>query len=145
VIGGCPQEDVDLIMKLAVRSGLGDSTPVPPKPVALFITDNPARDLSKSKPGIEMAREEYEETCFPTIQALLDKTGVKPSQINFVITNSSLFNPTPSLSAAIINRFGMRDDTINYSLGGMGCSGVAGCRECCARRPPRRAWIVEPT
>lgn len=43
-------------------------------------------------------------------------------QINFVITNSSLFNPTPSLSAAIMNHFKMAATTINYSLGGMGCS-----------------------
>ncbi len=70
-----------------------------------------------------MAREEYEATCFQCVEALLAKTGVKASQIRFVITNSSLFNPTPSLSACIINRFKMRDDTVNYSLGGMGCSG----------------------
>jgi 3-ketoacyl-CoA synthase len=31
-------------------------------------------------------------------------------------------NPTPSLSAAIMNHFKMPSTTINYSLGGMGCS-----------------------
>jgi hypothetical protein len=29
-------------------------------------------------------------------------TGVQPRQIGIVITNSSLFNPTPSLSASIM-------------------------------------------
>ena len=42
-----------------------------------------------------------------------------------VIVNSSLFNPTPSLSAMIMNRFKMPPTTINYNLGGMGCSGEA--------------------
>jgi hypothetical protein len=44
-----------------------------------------------------------------------------------VITNSSLFNTTPSLSATLMNHFGMPANTINYNLGGMGCSG--GCRD----------------
>jgi 3-ketoacyl-CoA synthase len=47
---------------------------------------------------------------------------VKPSQIGYVITNCSLFNPTPSLSATIMNHFGMSGKTLNYHLGGMGCS-----------------------
>lgn len=34
----------------------------------------------------------------------------------------SLFNPTPSLSAMIMNHFKMGSRTINYNLGGMGCS-----------------------
>jgi predicted naringenin-chalcone synthase len=42
-----------------------------------------------------------------------------------VITNSSLFNPTPSLSATIMNHFKMPHTTLNYNLGGMGCSAGA--------------------
>ncbi|KAI8463992.1 MAG: FAE1/Type III polyketide synthase-like protein-domain-containing protein [Monoraphidium minutum] len=116
--GGLAEEDLALLCKLAYRSGLGDDTAVPPKPRAVYMSG----ELGGHKPGIELAREEYEQTCFPCVEELLAKTGVKPSQIGFVITNSSLFNPTPSLSAALINRFKLRDDTINYSLGGMGCS-----------------------
>jgi len=52
----------------------------------------------------------------------LNKTGVQPRQIGIVITNSSLFNPTPSLSATIMNHFKMPHTTFNYNLGGMGCS-----------------------
>lgn len=37
-------------------------------------------------------------------------------------TLCSLFNPTPSLSACIMNHFKMGSKTINYNLGGMGCS-----------------------
>ena len=116
--GDMAPEDVDLLCRLAYRSGLGDATAVPPKPVA-YVRDG---KLGGHKPGIEAAREEYEATCFSCVAQLLEKTGADPSAIKFVITNSSLFNPTPSLSAALINRFKLRDDVINYSLGGMGCS-----------------------
>jgi 3-ketoacyl-CoA synthase len=67
-------------------------------------------------PGMEAARFEFAATCFSCIEELLQKTGVKPSQINFVITNSSLFNPTPSLSATIMNHFKMGGNTKGYSL-----------------------------
>ena len=36
--------------------------------------------------------------------------------------NCSLFNPTPSLSAMIINHFKMRSNVVSYNLSGMGCS-----------------------
>ena len=73
--------------------------------------------------GIEPARFEFSATCFPAIEDLFAKTGVSPQQVKFIVTNSSLFNPTPSLSAMIMNHFKMGSDTKNYSLGGMGCSG----------------------
>lgn len=43
-------------------------------------------------------------------------------QIDILITNCSLYCPTPSLSAHIVNKFKMRSNVITYSLGGMGCS-----------------------
>jgi len=49
--------------------------------------------------------------------------GVQPRQIGIVVVNSSLFNPTPSLSATIMNHFKMPHTVLNYNLGGMGCSG----------------------
>lgn len=61
----------------------------------------------------------YRFTC---IDELLSRTGVSPSDIDIVITNCSLFCPTPSLSAMIMANYGMRADCENYSLGGMGCS-----------------------
>ena len=39
-----------------------------------------------------------------------------------LVVNCSLFNPTPSLSAMIINKFKMRTNIESYNLGGMGCS-----------------------
>jgi FAE1/Type III polyketide synthase-like protein len=43
-------------------------------------------------------------------------------QIDILVVNCSLFNPTPSLSAMIVNHFKMRSNIITYNLGGMGCS-----------------------
>jgi len=72
------------------------------------------------------ARKEFEICCYSAVRDLLNKTGVQPKQIGIVITNCSLFNPTPSLSATLMNHFGMGSSTINYNLGGMGCSGALG-------------------
>ena len=49
-------------------------------------------------------------------------TGIKAKQIGVLVVNCSLFNPTPSLSAMIINKFKMRSNIISYNLSGMGCS-----------------------
>lgn len=43
-------------------------------------------------------------------------------QVDALVVNCSLFGPTPSLSAMIINHFRMRSNIISYNLGGMGCS-----------------------
>lgn len=43
-------------------------------------------------------------------------------QIDILVVNCSLFNPTPSLSAMIVNHFKMRSNIVSYNLGGMGCS-----------------------
>jgi len=43
-------------------------------------------------------------------------------QIDILITNCSLYCPTPSLSSLVVNHFKMRSNIISYSLGGMGCS-----------------------
>jgi 3-oxoacyl-[acyl-carrier-protein] synthase III len=71
---------------------------------------------------------------------------VKAKQIGIVITNCSLFNPTPSLSAQIMNHFEMGSGTLNYNLGGMGCSaGVVAldlARQMLQLYPDRYALVV---
>jgi 3-ketoacyl-CoA synthase len=102
-------EDVEFQSKVVNRSGLGDETCVTPA-------------IAKYTTGMAVAREEFETTCFAAVAELLSKTGVDPRRIRFLVTNSSLFNPTPSLSAMIMNRFKFGAGTRNYALGGMGCS-----------------------
>lgn len=52
----------------------------------------------------------------------LKSSGYKAQDIDILIVNCSLFSPTPSLCAMIINDFGMRSDILSYNLSGMGCS-----------------------
>jgi 3-ketoacyl-CoA synthase len=72
---------------------------------------------------MEKARLEFELVIGSAVQDLLAKTGVKPKQIGVLIANCSLFTPTPSLCATLMNKLKMRHDVISYNLGGMGCSG----------------------
>ena len=44
--------------------------------------------------------------------------GIKPRDIDFLVVNCSLFCPTPSLSAMIVNHFRMRSNIVSYNLGG---------------------------
>ncbi|GBF92374.1 hypothetical protein Rsub_05576 [Raphidocelis subcapitata] len=104
-------DDLQFQEKILMRSGLGDETYVPP----WLYSKPPHYDMTH-------ARKEFEICCFSAVRELLNKTGVHPKRIGAVIANCSLFNPTPSLSATIMHHFGMGAGTINYNLGGMGCS-----------------------
>ncbi|KAM7274468.1 hypothetical protein ACFE04_016334 [Oxalis oulophora] len=97
--------------KILERSGLGDSTYLPE--AVLNIPPNPS---------MHEARKEAEVVMFGAIDELLAKTAVKPKDIGILIVNCSLFNPTPSLSAMVINHYKLRGNIISYNLGGMGCS-----------------------
>ena len=73
--------------------------------------------------GMADARAEAEFVLFSCLDALFASSpAVGPSDIDVLITNCSLFTPTPSLSSLLINRYKMRSDIQSYSLGGMGCS-----------------------
>ncbi|KAJ4878813.1 3-ketoacyl-CoA synthase 17 [Raphanus sativus] len=93
------------------RSGLGQKTYVPE--ALLRVPPNPS---------MSEARKEAETVMFGAIDAVLEKTGVKPKDIGILVVNCSLFNPTPSLSAMIVNKYKLRENILSYNLGGMGCS-----------------------
>jgi predicted naringenin-chalcone synthase len=58
---------------------------------------------------------------------LLSCPGLKPTDIDILLTNSSIYCPTPSLASMVINMYGMREDVQAYHMGGMGCAmGVLG-------------------
>ncbi|PNX75996.1 3-ketoacyl-CoA synthase 11-like protein, partial [Trifolium pratense] len=71
---------------------------------------------------MDEARKEAEEVMFGAIDEALEKTGVKAKDIGILVVNCSLFNPTPSLSAMIVNHYKLRGNVLSYNLGGMGCS-----------------------
>ncbi|OWM71623.1 3-ketoacyl-CoA synthase 11-like [Punica granatum] len=97
--------------KIVERSGLGQDTYLPE--AVLRVPPNPC---------MAEARKEAEVVMFGAIDQLLAKTGVKAKDIGILVVNCSLFNPTPSLSAMIVNHYKLRGNILSYNLGGMGCS-----------------------
>lgn len=97
--------------KILERSGLGDETYVP-------------EGMHHIPPRLSMAaaREESEQVMFGALDILFANTNVKPKDIGILVVNCSLFNPTPSLSAMIVNRYKLRGNIRSFNLGGMGCS-----------------------
>ncbi|EGC37746.1 hypothetical protein DICPUDRAFT_53740 [Dictyostelium purpureum] len=110
-VGWFEQPSIDFQTKLLYRTGLGNETYFP-----AGIT-KPVPDVS-----MESARQEADMVLSGCLDALFAKTGLKPKEIDILIVNCSLFNPTPSLAAMMMNRYGMRPDILSYNLSGMGCS-----------------------
>lgn len=105
------QESLEFQEKLLLRNGLGNETYFPD---AMF-SDPPDINMKR-------AREEAMQVLSGCMDDLLEKSNLKPREIDFLIVNCSLFCPTPSLSAMVMNKYNMRSDCKNFNLGGMGCS-----------------------
>ncbi|KAJ3675610.1 hypothetical protein LUZ60_004652 [Juncus effusus] len=109
--GAFTKENLEFQKKILERSGLGQDTYFPE--AVLNVPPNPC---------MAEARKEAETVMFGAIDELLAKTGVKPKDIGVLVVNCSLFNPTPSLSAMVVNHYKLRGNITSYNLGGMGCS-----------------------
>lgn len=109
--GSFTEENLAFQRKILERSGLGESTYLPE--AVLNVPPNPC---------MAEARKEARTVMFGAIDELLTKTNVKPKDIGILIVNCSLFNPTPSLSAMVVNHYKLRGNIVSYNLGGMGCS-----------------------
>ncbi|QHO46286.1 3-ketoacyl-CoA synthase [Arachis hypogaea] len=68
------------------------------------------------------AREEAENVMFGALDNLSANTKIKPKDIGVLVVNCGSFNPTPSLSAMIVNKYKLRGNIRSFNLGGMGCS-----------------------
>ncbi|EER88189.1 3-ketoacyl-CoA synthase 6 [Sorghum bicolor] len=101
------------LTRLYERSGLGEETCVPL--VGHYI--DPAK-YSKFEDG----REEAQMAVFSAIDELFSKTRIAPQAIDILVTNCSEFNPTPTFSDMVINRYKMRSDIHHVHLSSMGCS-----------------------
>eukprot|EP01134_Creolimax_fragrantissima_P005128 CFRG5128T1 len=114
------EESIAFQEKLLAHTGLGERTAFPN---AMFRADEIASEGNGSKVlTMASAREEAEEVIYTCVQNLLDKFNISAKDIDILIVNCSLFTPTPSLSAMVVNHFKMRDDVRTYNLSGMGCS-----------------------
>lgn len=97
--------------KILASSGLGPETYIPMSMHSLPV------DFSHAT-----CMKEAETALFTPVSELLRKTGVQTKDIGILVVNCSTFCPIPSLSAMIVNHFGLREDIETYNLGGMGCS-----------------------
>ncbi|CAA7030439.1 unnamed protein product [Microthlaspi erraticum] len=98
------------------RSGLGEETYLPEAMICV-------------PPRISMAaaREEAEQVMFGALDNLFANTNVDPKDVGILVVNCSIFCPTPSLSAMIVNKYKLTSNIRSFNLGGMGCSaGVIG-------------------
>ncbi|KAH7567259.1 hypothetical protein ACOSP7_010939 [Xanthoceras sorbifolium] len=109
--GDFDENSLEFQRKILERSGLGEETYVPE-----------AMHFIPPKPSMAAAREEAEQVMYGALDNLFNSTNVNPKDIGVLVVNCSLFNPTPSLSAMIINKYKLRGNIRSFNLGGMGCS-----------------------
>ncbi|KAL2897568.1 3-ketoacyl-CoA synthase 10 [Bienertia sinuspersici] len=109
--GKFDQETLDFKRRILDSSGIGNETYVPK---SIMSTQN----IATMKEG----REEASTVIFGALDELFEKTRIRPKDVGVLVVNCSIFNPTPSLSAMIINHYKMRGNILSYNLGGMGCS-----------------------
>ncbi|GLJ33340.1 hypothetical protein SUGI_0670760 [Cryptomeria japonica] len=105
------EKSLEFQQKILERSGLGEDTYFPEAILA-----------SPPRLTLKEARAEAEMVMFGALDELFEKCKVRPKDIGILVVNCSLFNPTPSLSAVIINHYKMRGNILSFNLGGMGCS-----------------------
>ncbi|XP_057423112.1 3-ketoacyl-CoA synthase 4 [Lotus japonicus] len=109
--GDFSDSSLEFQRKIFLRSGLGEETYVPE-----------AMHHIPPQPSMTAARAEAEEVMFGALDNLFQSTKIKPKEIGILVVNCSLFNPTPSLSAMIVNKYKLRGNIRSFNLGGMGCS-----------------------
>ncbi|KAL9239813.1 hypothetical protein vseg_014097 [Gypsophila vaccaria] len=109
--GKFSEDSLKFQAKIVEASGIGDETYVPK---SIMSPDN----IATMKDG----REEASLVIFGALDELFEKTKIRPKDVGILVVNCSIFNPTPSLSAMIINHYKMRGNILSFNLGGMGCS-----------------------
>ncbi|OAY66665.1 3-ketoacyl-CoA synthase 10, partial [Ananas comosus] len=109
--GKFDEESLAFQARILNSSGLGDETYVPK---SIFSPGNCAT--------MKEGRGETAAAMFGALDELFEKCRVRPKDVGILVVNCSLFNPTPSLSAMIVNHYKMRGNILSYNLGGMGCS-----------------------
>ncbi|KAJ7980287.1 3-ketoacyl-CoA synthase [Quillaja saponaria] len=111
IVDNMDSESVAFQCKILEKSGFSEETCIPPSLARIPKTQS-----------ISFSTEEAVTIMNSAITDLFEKQNINPKTIDILITNSSLFCPTPSLSAMVINKFRMRSNIMSYHLSGMGCS-----------------------
>lgn len=105
------EETLAFKKRILESSGIGDETYVPK---SIMSPENTAT--------MKEGRAEASMVIFGALDELFEKTKIRPKDVGVLVVNCSIFNPTPSLSAMIINHYKMRGNILSFNLGGMGCS-----------------------
>ena len=145
--GAFSDEALEFQTRISQRNGVSDHAYLPPALVS------PAADRAARYPGstltsrtMEEARVEARMVLFRAVDDVLTKLALSPTDVDVLIVNCSLFNPTPSLSAMVVNHFKMRSDIVSFNLAGMGCSAgvlaVQLAQKVLATMPGARALVV---
>jgi 3-ketoacyl-CoA synthase len=114
------KEKHEFISKLFLSSGISTTRTAVPACIQPTFTDEPKTDLVNAQAESKMVYSQV-------ISEVLRKTGLQPTDIDILITNTSVYCPTPSIASLVINMFKMREDVQSYHMGGMGCAfGVVG-------------------
>ncbi|MED6205885.1 3-ketoacyl-CoA synthase 2 [Stylosanthes scabra] len=109
--GRFQDESLEFQRKILERSGLGQRTHMPEATMEF-----------PPKICLAEAVKETKSVIIGAIDEVLMKTKVKAEEIGIIITNCSLLNTTPSLSAMVVNHYRLRHNIVSYNLSGMGCS-----------------------
>ncbi|KAL3500342.1 hypothetical protein ACH5RR_039435 [Cinchona calisaya] len=109
--GKFDEASLEFQKRIVESSGIGDETYVPK---SIMSSENTAT--------MKEGRAEASTVMFGALDELFEKTKIRPKDVGVLVVNCSIFNPTPSLSAMIINHYKMRGNILSFNIGGMGCS-----------------------
>lgn len=102
---------INFLTKVVERSGIGCEASAP-------------SSMHQLPPdgSLIQRRKEAEQIVFTIVADILNKHKIDPKSIDVVVTNCTVFCPSPSITAMIINKFGLRNDVKSVHISGMGCS-----------------------
>ncbi|KAK9131489.1 hypothetical protein Sjap_011976 [Stephania japonica] len=109
--GKFDEASLEFQKKILQSSGIGDETYIP----KVVMTSEHCATMKEG-------RAEASTVIFGALDELFEKCRIRPKDVGILVVNCSLFNPTPSLSAMIVNHYKMRGNILSFNLGGMGCS-----------------------
>ncbi|KAL8172250.1 hypothetical protein V2J09_024054 [Rumex salicifolius] len=104
--------DYKFLLRAIVSAGIGERT-YAPRNILLGKEESPTVADSVS---------EMDEFFHVSVDRILKRSKISPSEIDVLVLNVAMLATVPSLSARIINYYKMREDVKVYNLSAMGCS-----------------------